>query len=199
MDNGLLLEIEQKCPKKKVISCCNKLRKKCSYKSGASMEVLCELAYWLHVYGFADEVFEIAAQTHKIPFVQDFRVWTWIFHIWGLEIRILKERGCSEKAEDIISKMDTYLFLPKEGKTIEESNAMEQTRRSNEIFSYPHCTNQESIQAETSKAWINYLRLNALYQMIGDGATGFYPLMNKDMDLIENTIQEYIKILSAVK
>ncbi len=75
-------------PKKKVISCYKKLNKKCSYKSGADMEILCELAYWLYIYDQKDEVFAVAAETHNIPFVRNFNVWTWIFAIWGLEIRI---------------------------------------------------------------------------------------------------------------
>lgn len=199
MNADLFSEIEQKCPRKKVISCCKKLSKKCSYKSGASMEILCELAYWLYIYGFNDDVFAVAAGTHEIPFVQDYRVWTWIFSIWGLEIRILKERGSHEQAEELISKIDEYYLLPvQEGGTREEKEASEQKRRSNELFSYPVCAQQKAIEAEESKAWANKMRLTALYRMIGDGATGLYPLMNRDMDLIESKIQEYIKVLVTV-
>lgn len=199
MNADLFSEIAQKCPRKKVISCCKKLSKKCSYKSGASMEILCELAYWLYIYGFSDDVMAVAAGTHEIPFVRDYRVWTWIFSIWGLEIRILRERGCHEQADRLISEMDEYYLLPvKEGETREDREAAEQTRRSRELFSYPICADQAAIEAEESKAWANKIRLTALYRMIGDGATGLYPLMNRDMDLIESKIQEYMEALAAV-
>lgn len=92
-------------PKKKVVSCCKKLNKKCSYKSGDDMEILCELAYWLYIYDQKDEVFAVAAETHNIPFVRNFNVWTWIFAIWGLEIRIWKERDCHQQAETLIAAM----------------------------------------------------------------------------------------------
>ena len=182
-----------------MISCCNKLSKKCSYKSGASMELLCELAYWLYIYDCRNEVFAVAAETHEIPFVQNYQVWTWIFNIWGLEIRILKERGQQEQADELIAKIDEYYLLPaNKGETREEKEAAEQARRGRELFSYPVCANQAAIEAEESKAWANKMRLTALYRMIGDGATGLYPLMNRDMELIEGKIQEYIEVLKNV-
>lgn len=199
MNTDLFSEIAEKCPRKKVISCCNKLSKKCSYKSGASMELLCELAYWLYIYDCRDEVFAVAAETHEIPFVRNYQVWSWIFYIWGLEIRILKERGHQEQADELSAKIDEYYLLPvNEGETREEKEAAEQTRRSRELFSYPMCANQAAIEAEESKVWANKMRLTALYRMIGDGATGLYPLMNRDMELIEGKIQEYIEVLKNV-
>ena len=183
----LFSEIAEKCPRKKVIACCNKLSKKCSCKSSASMEVLCELAYWLYIYDCRDEVFAVAAETHEIPFVQNFQVWTWIFNIWGLEIRIFKEHGQQEQADELIAKIDEYYLLPaNEG---EDKEAAEQMRRSRELFSYPVCAGQAAIEAEKSKVWADKIRLTALYRMIGDGATGLYHLMNREMELIENKIK----------
>lgn len=199
MDSSIFSEIAEKCPKKKVISCCKKLNKKCSYKSGADMEILCELAYWLYIYDHKDEVFAVAAETHNIPFVRNFNVWTWIFAIWGLEIRIWRERDCHQQAETLIAEIDAcYHVSNSESETEEWIDKWEQKRRSGEMFTYPYCANRQRIEEETSKAWANRLRLTALYRMIGDGATGLFPLMNRDADLIEETVQEYIKILSTV-
>lgn len=57
MANYELFEsIEARHTEKKIISLCKKLIKKCSFNSGADARNLCELAYWLYVYGYEDDV-----------------------------------------------------------------------------------------------------------------------------------------------
>lgn len=200
MNNELLEEIMQVCPRKKVISLCNKLLKKCSFKSGTSTSQLRELAYWLYIYGFEVYIPKLAAPTHNIPFVLNYNVWEPIFDLWGLEIRLLKAAGRTEEAEAIIHQIDEYYLVPPmEGQTREYMLKCEAQRRNNDIFSYPECTNRDRIADASTKATANGWKLSALFRMIGDGATGLYPRMNAEAEAIEKTIQSYIADLREVR
>ena len=201
MDNELLEEIMEKCPKKKVISLCKKLIKKCSFKSGACMTQLCYLAYWLYIYDFREYVLLLCEPTHKLFFERNYDVWTFIFYMWGLEIRILKEEGKTKEAQEIIDKIDECYLIPLEDSTQEEQAEFEKIRRNNDIFSYPECTNKKDIdEADSySKSFVIECKLFALLRMIGDGSTGLFPKMNEEAENIEKVVQEYLSDLSKVK
>ena len=87
--------IMNSCPRKKVVSLCKKLIKKCSFNSGEDARNLCSLGYRLFIYGHIDEALAVSRYTHNVPFPGRgvFNVWTFILCLWGLEVFILKAQG----------------------------------------------------------------------------------------------------------
>src|SRR5699024_1144330 len=97
METGkeLFESIMNSCPRKKVVSLCKKLIKKCSFNSGEDARNLCSLGYRLFIYGHIDEALAVSRYTHNVPFPGRgvFNVWTFILCLWGLEVFILKAQG----------------------------------------------------------------------------------------------------------
>lgn len=103
METGkeLFESIMNSCPRKKVVSLCKKLIKKCSFNSGEDARNLCSLGYRLFIYGHIDEALAVSRYTHNVPFPGRgvFNVWTFILCLWGLEVFILKAQGKYEEAD----------------------------------------------------------------------------------------------------
>lgn len=163
--------------------------------SVASMRVLFQLAYWLYINGFEDEVFAVSRHTPEIPFVRDFRVWSWIFHIWSLEIQMWKQRGQVEPPQALIRRINRYHLLPLPQQTPEQAERLEGRRGSSDLFACPACTYQKETAAASTKSQADAWRLTALFCMTGDGATGLYPPMNEAAEEIEAAVQAYIALL----
>ncbi|WP_239255696.1 DUF6707 family protein [Listeria ilorinensis] len=193
----ILEEISQQCSEKKIIQLSHKLAKKCSFKSGADMENLCHLVYWLYVYGYDDLTLSCISLTHEVPFNQNYRIWTFIHNMWGLEIRILKERGRTDLAQKITESIDAHYLLPtKLEPTVTKRKAMEERRR--ERFTYETVSNREQIEATLAESDVksaNTWRFTALLSMIGNTETGLYPALNESKGQIEGTVQSYMEIL----
>lgn len=100
--------IMNSCPRKKVVSLCKKLIKKCSFNSGEDARNLCSLGYRLFIYGHIDEALAVSRYTHNVPFPGRgvFNVWTFILCLWGLEVFILKAQGKYEEADVRIKSID---------------------------------------------------------------------------------------------
>lgn len=197
MNNELLEEIMGACPKKMVISSCKKLMKKCSFKSGASMQVLRALVYWLYVYEQSDYVLRVLKPTHELVFERNFAVWDFIFSMWGLEIRILKERGRNEEADEIVRTMESYHMVPLKDSSYEMQAKFEMIRRNDYTY-----TEYEDIITEAekhSKVDARDYRMSALWDYIGNGATGLYPRFNENAERAEQAIQRYIAELREVR
>ena len=200
-DTSILETIKQECPKKKVISLCNKLLKRGSYKSAADSESLCHLAYWLYIYDRADLAMACIAPTHRIECFGDFGVWTFLHAMWGLEIRILRERGDNAHANEVAATMDGQLLMPTLLKDTPEKKAAHEAKR-RARFTYESVTRQDSIQPHVeagNQTRANAWRLVALLGMIGDTETGLYPNLNERKEDIEVKIAEYIGELRQVK
>ncbi len=194
MTNKELFEkIHDNHSEKKVVSCTKKLIKKCSFSSGTDAGNLCELAYWLYIYGYNDEVHEIYDITKEVDFPGkgSFAVWDYLFFIWGLEIYLLKQRGSQEEAQRIIDKMDKCY------QNTVLTKAQEEGRRNN--VSYEMVSQERNVSAQTSKARANSWRITALFTMIGLTYTGLYPNLTKEKDKIEMKILEYLEVLREVK
>ncbi len=194
MTNKELFEkIHDNHKEKKVLSCAKKLIKKCSFSSGTDAGVLCELAYWLYIYGYINEVHEIYEITKELDFPGkgSFAVWDYLFFIWGLEIYLLKLSGNEEDAKSIIDKMDECY----QNTVLTEEQ--EHGRRNN--IDYDMVSQERNVSAQNSLSRANSWRITALFTMIGLTYTGFYPKLNSEIDKIEIKINEYIEILRKVK
>lgn len=189
----LFEELIKNHKEKKVVSYAKKLIKKCSFNSGESASNLCALTYWLYVYGYEDDVMKLCEMTHSIEFPGKggFNVWDYLFFMWGLEIYLLKKKGLYEKANEIISIMDKYLY------SSSLSREAEIERRNRFTFDYVAYINK--IDNAYSNVLANEFRMSALYRLIGYTYTGLFPNLVKDKDKIEDTIKEYISILEKTK
>lgn len=94
--------------KKKVQSYCKKVLKKCSFKSVNDMHNLADLADWLYVYGYYDEILKIAELIKEIQFSGNYGLWDHIDSIYCMKVRILRERGEVQKVQEIIDFINQY-------------------------------------------------------------------------------------------
>ena len=191
MNQQLLEEIMSDCDKKQVIRYCKKLQKKCSYKSGSDMDNLCSLAYWLYIYDEKDFALKVCKQTNDKTFFWDFSVWYYIFSVWGLQIRILKEKNDYEKANELIQRMDHHLYY-KDG----SFDDTEDLRRADITYK---SLMQTELLVDATKSEIRDLKLNALFDLIGIKDTRLYPKLNKRWEEIEEVIANYISELKLTK
>ena len=67
METGkeLFESIMNSCPRKKVVSLCKKLIKKCSFNSGEDARNLCSLGYRLFIYGHIDEALAVSRRSEE--------------------------------------------------------------------------------------------------------------------------------------
>lgn len=73
------------------------------------------MAYWLFVYGYADEALSVCEITHDVEFPGKggWNVWDFIMFMWGLEVHIYQKQNNIENANTIIQKMDNlWMFSP---------------------------------------------------------------------------------------
>lgn len=178
---------------KKIVSLCKKLIKKCTFNSGADAQNLCELAYWLYIYGYTDDVLLICEITHDIEFPGKggFNVWDFILFIWGLEAHILKERAQIEKANDRIKRMDELCVLSAKSA---EQEAMRRNR-----FTISECAYEEKIANATSASSADRWRFLSLFRLIGYGTTGLFPCLQKEKVAVDKLAKEYIERLKQIK
>lgn len=200
-NTDLLERIKDECSQKKVISLCNKLIKKCSYKCMSNCEDLCHLTYWLYIYDRPEFALNLINTTHDIAFFLNYNVWDFIHSMWGLEIRILRERGDNYAADKVVNIINEHLLTPNDiYDTPEKMAAKEKVLRAS--FTYEDIICQKKIRQSVEsgdKIGANSWRFIALFGMIGDTETGFYPNLNKHKDDIEEKINEYIAELKQTK
>ncbi|MDR2904840.1 MAG: hypothetical protein LBU73_02685 [Helicobacteraceae bacterium] len=197
METKIFEQIKEKCQKKKAVSLCNKLLKKCSFKSGADCENLCHLAYWLYIYGEKELAMGCVALTHNAPFEANYNVWDFIHFMWGLQMRLLREQGKEGEAQRIADAINAHLLTPSKIMTPDQMPAREEKRRSR--FTYEDIIVKEKVERalrENDLTGANEWRFIALLGMIGNTETGFYPKLNEHKRQIEEKIIEYISELS---
>lgn len=182
---------------KKIVSLCKKLTKKCSFNSGADIENLCRLAYWLFVYDYEDETLSVCAITHEVEFPGKgmWAVWDYIMYMWGLEVHILKQRNNKEKANEIIQQMDELWKFPPTLPVKEPEHEIERRNR----FTVQFSSREQEIANASSVARADAWRFVALFYLIGYGATGLFPNLNKEIEFVDTLAEEYIQKLKATK
>ena len=191
----LFEEIMESHSKKKILSLCKKLIKKCSCTSGEDAANLCELAYRLYVAGDEGNVLRVCEFTNiDIPAKINYNVWDFILFIWGLEAYIYNENGRVRDKEERIAQMKKVWSTPKNASDTEEKSwaFMQKIFARKTIDSVCDIKEIEEAEAEGDKKSANATRLTALYNMIGYGITGFCPELVKKNDELNTKIREYI-------
>lgn len=201
MDKALAEQIAQACPQPKVTRLSKKLATKCSFKSGADMENLCHLSYWLYLYGQPELALASIMPTHALAFDGNYRVWSFIHLMWGLECRILRESGKEAEADARSAQINEMLLTPnKLMSTRKEIESFEKKRRAR--FTYPDIGDvasvNERLQAGKPKE-ANEWRFVGLLRLIGYTDTGLFPRLNEQRAEIEACIQDYMQALAQAK
>lgn len=189
MDASKVFEIIQgKYAEKKITSLCKKLIKKCSFDSGADVQNLCHLAYWLFVLGYNEDALVVCELTHNVnyPGKGGYNVWDFIMYIWGLEVHILKNDDRLDEAKSRIDKMNAIWMLEPMGKFEEE-------RRNR--FTLSVCSREKEIINATSETSANKWKFLALFHLIGYGSTGLFPDLEKNKSIVQERMDGYIQTL----
>ena len=187
-------ELSLKYKEKNIVKLCKKLSKSFALTRSKDMTNLYELAFWLYIYDYKDEILNIY-NLEKI----DFNIWTWILSIWGLQAYIYESKGETNKKDEIVANMKKVYSVPRTKEDTEESTWKFYTRiagrQTLESVSYANEI-ERAIQTENKKGEEAY-RFSGLCKMISYGVTGFYPHLVENRDKLEEKIEEYVQYLRS--
>ena len=193
-------ELSLKYKEKNIVKLCKKLSKSFALTRSKDMTNLYELAFWLYIYDYKDEILNIYNLVNiDIPEKIDFNIWTWILSIWGLQAYIYESKGETNKKDEIVANMKKVYSVPRTKEDTEESTWKFYTRiagrQTLESVSYADKI-ERAIQTENKKGEEAY-RFSGLCEMISYGVTGFYPHLVENRDKLEDRIKEYIQYLRS--
>ena len=193
-------ELSLKYKEKNIVKLCKKLSKRFALTRSKDMTNLYELAFWLYIYDYKDEILNIYNLVNiDIPEKIDFNIWTWILSIWGLQAYIYESKGETNKKDEIVANMKKVYSVPRTKEDTEESTWKFYTRiagrQTLESVSYANEI-ERAIQTENKKGEEAY-RFSGLCKMISYGVTGFYPHLVENRDKLEDRIKEYIQYLRS--
>lgn len=174
-----------------IVSLAGKLMKKCNLTTQDEAINLCDLTFWLYIYGYTQEVEEIYESTKDVSFPGEagFNVWDYLLEIWGLEVHILQQRNEKEKAEELITVIDKY------SRSSSLTDEQEEARRLR--ITYGFCCREDLIMSSQSKEYANSCRLHAICCLMGNLYTGLYPNLIREQARIEAKVEEYAAELKA--
>ena len=193
-------ELSSKYKEKNIVKLCKKLSKSFALTRSKDMTNLYELAFWLYIYDYKDEILNIYNLVNiDIPEKIDFNIWTWILSIWGLQAYIYETEGEINKKGEIVANMKRVYSVPRTKEDTQENTwkfylkiAVRQTLES---VSY-EAEIERAIQTENKKGEEAY-RFSGLCKMISYVVTGFYPHLVENRDKLEERIKEYIQYLRS--
>ena len=193
-------ELSLKYKEKNIVKLCKKLSKRFALTRSKDMTNLYELAFWLYIYDYKDEILNIYNLVNiDIPEKIDFNIWTWILSIWGLQAYIYESKGETNKKDEIVANMKKVYSVPRTKEDTEESTWKFYTRiagrQTLESVSYADKI-ERAIQTENKKGEEAY-RFSGLCEMISYGVTGFYPHLVENRDKLEEKIEEYVQYLRS--
>jgi len=191
-------ELNLKYKEKNIVKLCKKLSKSFALTRSKDMTNLYELAFWLYIYDYKDEILNIYNLVNiDIPEKIDFNIWTWILSIWGLQAYIYESKGETNKKDEIVANMKKVYSVPRTKEDTEESTWKFYTRiagrQTLESVSYADEI-ERAMQNENKKGEEAY-RFSGLCKMISYGVTDFYPHLVENRDKLEDRIKEYIQYL----
>jgi len=193
-------ELNLKYKEKNIVKLCKKLSKSFALTRSKDMTNLYELAFWLYIYDYKDEILNIYNLVNiDIPEKIDFNIWTWILSIWGLQAYIYETEGEINKKDEIVANMKRVYSVPRTKEDTQENTwkfyLKIAGRQTLESVSY-EAEIERAIQNENKKGEEAY-RFSGLCKMISYGVTGFYPHLVENKDKLEERIKEYIQYLRS--
>ena len=193
-------ELSLKYKEKNIVKLCKKLSKSFALTRSKDMTNLYELAFWLYIYDYKDEILNIYNLVNiDIPEKIDFNIWTWILSIWGLQAYIYETEGEINKKDEIVANMKRVYSVPRTKEDTQENTwkfyLKIAGRQTLESVSY-EAEIERAIQTENKKGEEAY-RFSGLCKMISYDVTGFYPHLVENRDKLEERIKEYIQYLRS--
>ena len=193
-------ELSLKYKEKNIVKLCKKLSKSFVLTRSKDMTNLYELAFWLYIYDYKNEILNIYNLVNiDIPEKIDFNIWTWILSIWGLQAYIYETEGEINKKDEIVANMKRVYSVPRTKEDTQENTwkfyLKIAGRQTLESVSY-EAEIERAIQNENKKGEEAY-RFSGLCKMISYGVTGFYPHLVENKDKLEERIKEYIQYLRS--
>lgn len=193
-------ELSLKYKEKNIVKLCKKLSKSFALTRSKDMTNLYELAFWLYIYDYKDEILNIYNLVNiDIPEKIDFNIWTWILSIWGLQAYIYESKGETNKKDEIVANMKRVYSVPRTKEDTQENTwkfyLKIAGRQTLESVSYADEI-ERAIQNENKKGEEAY-RFSGLCKMISCGVTGFYPHLVENKDKLEERVKEYIQYLRS--
>ena len=193
-------ELSLKYKEKNIVKLSKKLAKSFALTRSKDMTNLYELAFWLYIYDYKDEILNIYNLVNiDIPEKIDFNIWTWILSIWGLQAYIYETEGEINKKDEIVANMKRVYSVPRTKEDTQENTwkfyLKIAGRQTLESVSY-EAEIERAKQTENKKGEEAY-RFSGLCKMISYGVTGFYPLLVENRDKLEERIKEYIQYLRS--
>ena len=193
-------ELSLKYKEKNIVKLCKKLSKSFVLTRSKDMTNLYELAFWLYIYDYKNEILNIYNLVNiDIPEKIDFNIWTWILSIWGLQAYIYETEGEINKKDEIVANMKRVYSVPRTKEDTQENTwkfyLKIAGRQTLESVSY-EAEIERAIQTENKKGEEAY-RFSGLCKMISYGVTGFYPHLVENRDKLEERRKEYIQYLRS--
>lgn len=179
----LIEKISNTVDKKKVKSFCNKILKKCSFKSENDLRNISSLATWLYIYGYYDEMMEVCDLVKDMDFTGNYNLWFIPDMTMCLKSRVLRERGLLNESQVLIDKINEHrhpeLYV----------NLVKGYEVNYDISIAEELKNRPKSLAETC-------RFGKLQFAIRYREAGKFPIPDEKF---ENDIQELVSILRQVK
>lgn len=200
MENDVKLfeEILEKCAEKKIQSAAKKMIKKPKITSQSTANNLCDLTYWLYIYGYEEETLAVCAYAHlplPEPGKVDYRIWDFLLFIWGLEAYIYKKREEEEKSNARVEEMKKVWRTPNKMEQSEEE-AEARRKKIEDRLTYEDAIMKAKMERllesspKDAKDWAQI----SLLQMIAYGVTGLFPHLESHKEELEEKIRQYISI-----
>ena len=193
-------ELSLKYKEKNIVKLSKKLAKSFALTRSKDMTNLYDLAFWLYIYDYKDEILNIYNLVNiDIPEKIDFNIWTWILSIWGLQAYIYESEGEISKKDEIVANMKKVYSVPRTKEDTEESTWKFYTRVAGRqtLESVSYVDKIESAIQSGNKSSETAYRFSGLSNMISYGVTGFYPHLVENRDKLEEKIKEYIQYLRS--
>lgn len=181
--NELIGKISEKVEKKKVKSLCNKILKKCSFKSERDLGNISALATWLYIYGYYDEMIKVCDLLKDMKFENDYNIWFNEDMAMCLKSRVFRERGLIKESQELINKVNEYRHPEL------YSNLVEEYEENMDINIEEELKNRPNSLADD---W----RFCKLQFAIRFREAGKFPIPDEKFD---NDIKELVSILQQVK
>lgn len=193
-------ELSLKYKEKNIVKLSKKLAKSFALTRSKDMTNLHDLAFWLYIYDYKDEILNIYNLVNiDIPEKIDFNIWTWILSVWGLQAYIYESEGEISKKDEIVANMKKVYSVPRTKEDTEESTWKFYTRIAGRqtLESVSYTDKIESAIQSGNKSSETAYRFSGLSNMISYGVTGFYPHLVENRDKLEDRIKEYIQYLRS--
>ena len=104
----LITRISSDIDRKKVQSLCKKILKKCSFNSSKDLTNIAELATWLYIYEYYDEMLEVCDLLKDMEFKGDYYIWNSPDLTMCLKSRVYREREMYAESRALIEKVNEH-------------------------------------------------------------------------------------------